>query len=57
MTKFYVVYSREFRDGGPEEGVVVEVVQRTDKKTAEQDADLLTSVCRRAAWIEEQGRP
>jgi len=54
--KVYTVYTREFRENGPEEGAVIAVVSRTERKTAEEDAALLRDIGRRAAWIEEEER-
>lgn len=65
MTKFYTVYTRHFKgrpsnevaaENGPEKGEVVEVVKRTDEKTAKQDMELVKDICRRPAWIEEEDR-
>lgn len=50
----YVVYTRQFREQDGPDGAVVEVVVRSDRKTADADAKLLADIARRAVWVEEQ---
>jgi hypothetical protein len=52
MTKFEV-YSQHYDERYPEGQIVTLEVTRTDRKTAESDAELLKSVTGRKAWVEE----
>jgi hypothetical protein len=48
----YVVWSTHVDEDAGTKRDVVEVT-RTDKQAAEQDADLITSVIHRTAWVQD----